>query len=229
MSAVAAFQGLVDCVTYGETACHRRGTNRMKTFTKLAAAALLATTLGPVASAQNAPVANKWYKVCSQQDQNEICSIQFTRVSPQGRPVNAINLLKVNGKVNREIFQIMVPSGRFIPAGIKMRIDGGRENTIPYSICLPDRCLAETKLTPALVSALKSGNNVSMVTTNFRNQQNPMEITLSGFTAAFDGPPLKRDELQNQQTQLKQELEKKAADARAKLLEAQEKAKAGTN
>ena len=179
------------------------------------------------AVAQQAKGQPGWFKVCSEQAGSEICNVQFNRVAPNGRIISSVNLLRIKGKINREIFQIAVPSARFIPAGIKVRIDGGRENTIPYSICMPDRCLAETKLTDPLVRALKGGSTMTMVTTNFRNQKNPMEVTLKGFTKAHDGAPLKRDQLAQQQNKLKAELQKKAAATRAKLQEAQEKAKSG--
>ena len=195
----------------------------------LAMAATLATGAAAVApaTAQQAPATKGWYKLCSKQAANEICNVQFNISGQSGRAVASVNLLQIKGKVNQEVFQIAVPSARFITAGIKMRIDGGRENTIPYSVCMPQRCLAETRLTPPLVNALKAGSKISLVTTNFQRQKNPLTVSLTGFTKAFTGAPLKRDDYARRQTELKKQLEKKAAATRKKLLEAQNKAKEG--
>ena len=190
-----------------------------------AAVALGTMAFTAPASAQGAK--QGWYKLCSKQAANEICNVQFNITGNNGRPVASVNLLRIKGKVNQEVFQIAVPSARFITAGIKMRIDNGRENTIPYSVCMPQRCLAETRLTPPLVSALKKGGKIKLVTTNFQRQKNPLEVTLSGFTKAFEGPALKRDEYASRKSQLQKELAAKAAETRKKLLEAQKKAKAG--
>ena len=64
------------------------------------------------------------------------------------------------------------------------------------------------------------------MTTNFQQQKNPLEVSLKGFTKVFTGPPLKRQENAARQAKLKEELEKKAAETRRRLQEAQDKAKA---
>jgi len=167
----------------------------------------------------------KWGKICSKAGENDICNVQYTLVTRQGQMITSVNLLTSKGQVNRRIFQVAVPTGRAIPPGIKMKIDKGKENTLPYGICLPDRCIAEIPLTDGLVKALKGGGNISLTSTNFRAQKNPVNVTLKGFTAAFDGPPLKRSEVEDRQKKLAEELKKKADETRKKLKEAQEKAK----
>ena len=189
------------------------------------AAAVAFSAMPAQAQQQTGP--KGWYKLCSKVDKNELCSVQFNIASQSGRMVAAVNVFQSKGKTNIERFQIVVPTARFIPAGVKMKIDNGRENTIPYFLCMPDRCMAETPLTKPLVSALKKGGKISLITTNFQQQKNPLEVSLSGFTKVYDGPPLKREENANRQAKIKAELEKKAAETRKRLQEAQDKAKAG--
>jgi len=74
------------------------------------------------------------------------------------------------------------------------------------------------------VGAWLSGE-LTLTSTNFQNKKSPIKVSLNGFTAAFDGPPLKRTELQNRQKKLQEELQKKADEARKKLEDAQKKAK----
>lgn len=183
------------------------------------------STAAPAAAPAQKPSPRSWFKVCSKQAENNICNVQYSITADTGQLVTAVNLLTVTGKVKRKIFQIAVPSGRFIPAGITVQIDGAKGNKLPYSICLPSRCLAEVPLSAGLIKALKKGGELTLTSVNFQNKKSPIKVSLNGFTAAFDGEPLKRTELQDRQKKLQEELQKKAEAARKKLEDAQKKAK----
>lgn len=180
------------------------------------------------AGAQQPPT-NGWYKVCAKQEENDICNVQFQSVANTGQLVTAVSLLEIKGKVNRKSLQVTVPSGRLIGPGIKLSIDDKKEVTIPYFICVPQSCIAEIPLDDSVVAMFKGGSALTSTSTNFQNKPNPVQITLEGFTAAYDGPPLKQDELQARQQQLQEELRKKAEEQRKKLQEAQENAKSSDN
>lgn len=203
----------------------------MANFNRIGAAmgvALGTAILGMTAPASAQSGVNpSWGKYCTKLNESEVCNVQFTIVSDSNRLVTSVNVLESKGKTNRKIFQVAVPSGRYIPEGVKVRIDNGKENTLPYTLCLPDRCMAEVQLNDSLIKALKNGGELTLTSTNFRAQKNPVKVTLSGFTASFDGPALPRDEVENRQKQLEQELKKKAAETAEKLKKAQEAAKSG--
>lgn len=166
-----------------------------------------------------------WFKVCAKQDKNDICNTQIQSVASTGQVLTAISMIDVTGEVARRVFQITVPSGRLIPAGIKLRVDDKTETTLPYLYCFPQSCIAEVKMDDDLVKLLKSGGKLTVTSTNVQNKENPIEMTLDGFTAAYDGPPIQQEELANRQRELQGELRKKAEEARKKLQEAQENAK----
>ena len=194
--------------------------------TALLGGAMAAMTAGFAGQslAQQAPV-NGWYKVCSKQEDNDICNVQFQSVAGNGQVVTAVSLAEIKGKINRRVFQVTVPTGRLLPAGIKVQVDDKKEATIPYVYCFPQSCMAEVQLDDNLVALLKSGGKMTVASTNFQNRPNPVEVTLNGFTAAYDGPPMKRDELEQRQRELQEELRKRAEDQRRRLQEAQDKAK----
>ncbi|MFZ1814322.1 MAG: invasion associated locus B family protein [Rhizobiaceae bacterium] len=205
----------------------------MNISTKITVATLVAGAFSLTAGAfsgalaQSAPPVNGWYKVCSKQEDNDICNVQFQSVANNGQVVTAVSLAEIKGKINRKVFQITVPSGRFIPAGIKVRVDDKKEASLPYAYCFPQSCMAEVQLDDNLIALLKSGGGMTITSSNFQNKENPVQVTLEGFTAAYDGPALKQDELQAKQRELQEELRKKAEEQRKKLQEEQEKAKAG--
>ena len=174
--------------------------------------------------AQEAP-REGWFKVCTKQAENDICNVQNIRQANTGQLLTAVNLIQITGQTNRALFQIAVPTGRIIPAGVGLQIDGGAAQKINYSICLPDRCIAEAPLTKELIASLKRGGELTLTTVNFQNQPNPIKMSLNGFTAAFDGEPLKQSELEDRQQELQAEIEKRKEEFQKKLKEEQEKAK----
>jgi len=182
-------------------------------------------TAHPVAAQQT--TAQAWVKICSKIGETDVCNVKYDVITNTGQLVTGVNLLQSKGKTNRRIFQVAVPSGRYIPEGIKVKIDNGKENTLPYSLCLPDRCLAEIQLSEGLVKALKAGGELTLTSTNFRAAKNPVKVSLKGFTTAFKGPPLKRSEVQDRQQKLGEELKKKAKETADKLKAAQDAAKSG--
>lgn len=194
---------------------------------KVAAAAVLGGGLmaAPSAVAQTQGGTPTWAKICSKVGESDFCNVQFNILTGTGQLITAVNLLQSKGATNRRLFQVAVPSGRYIPEGIKVQIDNGKVNTLPYSICMPDRCLAEIPLSEGLVKALKGGGEVTLTSANFRAQKNPVKVTLKGFTAAFDGPPLKRDEVENRNKALQDALKQKTKAAADKLKAAQDAAK----
>ncbi len=168
---------------------------------------------------------NGWYKACSDQGESRICNVQYQVVASTGQVVTSINLAEITGQVERRVFQITVPTGRLIPPGVELAVDGKKGTAIPYSFCTPRICAAEVKLDDNLVGVLKSGGEMVVTSTNFQGKKNPINVTLEGFTAAYDGPPIKQDELAERQKKLQEELTNKAAEARKKLQEAQDAAK----
>ncbi|MBN9075537.1 MAG: invasion-associated locus B family protein [Rhizobiales bacterium 65-79] len=195
------------------------------------AAAALAAAMAAVApaDAQNAPnqPPRGWFKACSKQQDVDICNVQNIVMADTGQLMTGVSLIDIKGKVNRKVFQVTVPTGRMIPPGISLQIDGGKAQKLDYVICFPDRCVAEAQLNDTLVASFKKGQKLTLTSINFQNQPNPLDISLAGFTDAFDGAPLKESDLQDRQKKLKDFVAKNNEDFAKKLKEEQDKAKQG--
>lgn len=174
----------------------------------------------------HAQVPNKgWFKVCTKQDENDICVVQNITAASTGQLLTATGLIIVEGKVNSKTLQVSVPSARTIAPGVAMQVDGGKAQQIPYAVCMPDKCVAQVPLTDAMVNAFKQGGEIVFTSVNFQRAPNPIKVSLKGFTDAFDGEAVTPSELQERQQLLHQELQQKAQAVREKLKEAQQKAK----
>ena len=198
----------------------------MKTFSTLLAGAALALAGATGALAQASPAQGSWFKACAEQGENTICNVQNIRTADTGQLLTAVSLIEVEGANTQRIFQVSVPSGRLVPPGIAMQVDDQKPVRIPYGLCLPDRCIAEVKLTDEMVGAFKRGGKMTLTSVNFQRKPNPIQITLSGFTAAFDGEGIQQEQLVARQKALADELKRRQDDFQAKLKAAQDSAKA---
>jgi invasion protein IalB len=197
----------------------------------LAAAGMAAAmvAIAPAAQAQDAQnqPPRGWFKACSKQQDVDICNVQNIIMADTGQLMTGVSMIDIKGKVNRKVFQVTVPTGRMIPPGVGVQVDGGKAQKLDYVICFPDRCVAEAQLSDALVASFKKGQKLTLTSINFQNQPNPIDISLAGFTGAFDGPPLKESDLQDRQKKLQDFVAKNNEDFAKKLKEEQDTAKQG--
>lgn len=174
---------------------------------------------------QQQQIPQGWFKACTKQEDVDICNVQNITTAGNGQLVTGISLIELKGKVNRKVFQVTVPSGRLIPPGIGLQIDTGKAQKLDYVICFPDRCVAEVPLTDQLISSFKKGSNLTLTSVNFQNQPNPIKVALTGFSGAFDGPPLQQSDIEDRQKKLQDFVAKNNQDFAKKLKEEQDKAK----
>lgn len=179
----------------------------------------------PTAGARAQALPTEWFKVCSPQGDNNICNTQFTLIADTRQLITAVNLITVSGKVNQKVLQAVVPTGRVIPAGVQVQVDQNAAQTLNFSVCFPDRCIAEAQLTDALISSMKKGNKMTVTSVNVRRQPNPIAVTLAGFSKAYDGPPRAQPELAQSQQKLNDALKNQAEARRKKFEDAQNEAK----
>ncbi|PPJ46640.1 invasion associated locus B family protein [Rhizobium sp. KAs_5_22] len=185
-----------------------------------------------VASAQDAaaPAAAgpaKWFKTCTKQEEADVCVVQNQQLAQNGQLITAVGLISIEGKINRKLIQVTVPSARLIPPGIMMQIDGAKGVKLDYTVCLPDRCTAEMPLTDALIASLKKGNEVVFTSVNFRRAPNPIKIPLEGFTGAYDGEAMSQSQAEERQRLLQEAMQKKQEERNKAINDAQDAAKQG--
>ncbi len=202
-------------------------TRALKTaFGLSAATAMLFVAPALAQQAAQPQIPQGWFKACSKQQDVDVCNVQNITTADTGQLVTGVSLIELKGKVNRKVFQVTVPSGRLVPPGIGMQIDNGKTQKIDYMICFPDRCVAEVVLNDALVGALKKGTGLTLTSVNFQNKPNPIKVSLTGFTGAYDGPPVKQEDIEDRQKKLEEFVKSNNEEFARKFKEEQDKAKA---
>ncbi|MDJ0929834.1 invasion associated locus B family protein [Breoghania sp.] len=197
-----------------------------------ASAALAVLSLTSIASAQTADTSaaqpeaeSAWTKVCNTdpKSQKKICMTLQNKATDTGQLLAQVAIREIEGE-DRKSMAVIVPPGMLLQPGLRVQIDGGQQKAGKYNICFSNGCVSEFLIDDAFISALKKGNNLVLTTLNQQNKPVQLELTLIGFTKVYESAGLSPQDLQAKQKKLQQELQKRAENARKKLIEQQKKA-----
>jgi invasion protein IalB len=193
----------------------------------LAASVASAQETPPPAAAPAAPEqqAAGWVKLCGkdQKATKEICFVQRELRTDSGQFLASAGIRGVEGEA-RKILLVQTPVGMLIQPGMRVQVDKGKQEAAKYTICFPNACFAELPVDEAFVGSLKKGNELILTTLNQQAKAVNFKLSLSGFTAAYDGPAIDTAALQRQQQELQAELQRKAKEAQQRLIDAQQNA-----
>jgi invasion protein IalB len=166
-----------------------------------------------------------WRKVCRKQEDVDVCNTMNNIVSETGQYLTMVNLIEVLGKESQRRIGIQVPTGRFIPEGIKIKIDNGKEKVVPYVMCNASSCIANDSLDISLLDAMKKGKNLTIASMNFQGVLNPIKISLDGFSQVLNGPGMREEAFQAEQDKLQKTIRLKQQELELRMRKEQEKVK----
>jgi len=163
-----------------------------------------------------------WTKACNTnpQTQKEICFISIELRTNTGQFLSNIAIQETEGEARKKLL-VAVPTGVLIQPGLRIQIDDSKPVQAKYSICAPNACYAELAIDDTFINAMKQGGEMRVSPYNQQAKEIVFKMTLIGFTKVYDGEPMDLAELQKRQEELQNELQKKADDARQKLIDAQ--------
>jgi len=171
----------------------------------------------------------EWIKLCNQDPQanKQVCLINQELRTDEGQFLASVAIRQIEGE-SRKVLLIAVPPGMLIQPGLRVQVDSGKQEQARYSICFPNACYAEMVVTDPIIAQFKKGNQLVLTTLNQQAKPVNFSISLAGFTKVYDGPPIDAAALQARQDRLESELQKRAEEARNKLIEEQRKATQST-
>ena len=168
-----------------------------------------------VAASQN------WLKVCDPLPDGQQACIMRQVVLANGQFLGSFLLRDDPGQESRLLAVAAVPLGVLLPFGLTWQIDGAKPIRVPYMLCDPTSCATQLVINEQYVNSLKKGNTLKLTAKNRQNQDLTIEITLSGFTAAYDGDAALTFEEFRQETSgenaLEQVLQDRAEELRRQL------------
>ncbi|MBD8890859.1 invasion associated locus B family protein [Roseibium litorale] len=177
------------------------------------------------AAAQSEGDESPWIKVCNKDPKvnKQICLITQELRTNTGQFLASVALREIEGEARKTLL-IAVPPGMLIQPGLRVQVDAGKQSEGKYGICFPNACYSELVVDDAFIGTLKAGGKLILTTLNQQAKPIPMELTLAGFTKVYTGAPTDVAELQRKQEELQNELQRRADEARQKLIDAQKNA-----
>lgn len=178
------------------------------------------------AAAQAAPVPdeanNPWNKLCGEdaRTKKQVCFTVRELRTNGGQFLASTGVREVDGET-RKVLLVQTPVAMLIQPGIRVQVDQNAQVPGKFTICMPNACFAEIPITDDFIASMKKGKNLIVTTQNQQAKALNFPISLSGFTASYEGPAIDTAALQRQREQLASEVQRKAKEAQQKLLDAQ--------
>ncbi|MEM1277248.1 MAG: invasion associated locus B family protein [Pseudomonadota bacterium] len=173
----------------------------IRSFKLLASGLLFGATLALPALAQEQEVRathGSWEVICLKGTDN--CTMQQIGKSAQGEDALLVRISKVdataqNGTKIPASAEIVAPLGVVLPAGVRVQIDGGQVRGTNYQVCIQIGCLAQDVVSEAFLADMKKGSTARMIVMLPPNREVAVNISLTGFTKAFNQlKPLRRQQ-----------------------------------
>jgi invasion protein IalB len=187
-----------------------------------------AAAQAPAAGGAAAPAAEQqqvqliyqpWAKYCMKgQDANakEVCFIGKDGRIESGQTVVAAVIIEPKGEP-KKILRVTLPLGMALVQGTRIVVDSNAPAQSPFVACFQNGCMSDYEFTPEMVASMKKGTNLFVQAIQVSGAPVTLPLPLAEFAKAYDGPPTDPKVFEENQKKLQEELQKRAAEARAKL------------
>ncbi|MBY5932514.1 invasion associated locus B family protein [Tateyamaria omphalii] len=125
----------------------------------------------------------------AEEGQEEPCQMYQLMQDEEGTPVAEISIFRLpEGGRAVAGATIIVPLETSLPQQLTMEVDGGQARRYPYAFCNPIGCYSRVGLVADEVAQFRRGANakLTIVPALAPDQKVELNMSLSGFTAAFD-------------------------------------------
>jgi invasion protein IalB len=185
------------------------------------------TSAPPTAAPAAGQAQDAWVKLCMKNEQTggkQICLINHEGLEPNtGMVLIAAAVRKAEGEDKQQLL-IRVPTAYalVIPAGVQIRIDDQQPIQLQYSICFPTSCQVQMELTDDIYQKMRAGKQMVVAAMNIQQKTMGFPVPLTGFSKAYDGPPVDNKVYEEQRRKLMEVFRKRQAELAAKAKQAQQ-------
>jgi invasion protein IalB len=167
----------------------------------------------PAATEMPPLVYSNWTKLCSKGPEagaKTMCRIGNDGRLDSGAPMVGAVLMEMEGE-QRRILQIMLPLGILLPRGTRVLIDNDEQGAmvVPITVCAGGGCMAQAEANPELIAKLKKGQNLYVQAYNMQQAVFTLALPLADFAKAYDGPATDPKDIEAQNKQLQEQLQKR--------------------
>lgn len=165
-------------------------------------------------------IATPWTKICGQDPQvkKDICLVTQEMRAETGQFLASVAVREVQDDP-KKVFIVGVPVGMKLRPGLRVVIDQQPPINAQYDVCFPNACYSFLDINADMVTKMKKGQALTILTLNQAERQVPFTMALEGFGKAYDGPALDPKAVEEQRNKLQDEMQKRAEELRKKLTE----------
>jgi invasion protein IalB len=128
-----------------------------------------------------------WVSRCVSESRKSllVCSAEESLVFANTGQVVASIVVRTQSDTQDPVMMIRVPVGLYLPAGLKIQVDGGKPQPVPLETCDLQGCYAEMQISSDLLAALKGGKRLSILCQNSAKKDLVLPLVLDNFADAF--------------------------------------------
>jgi len=133
-----------------------------------------------------------WEVRCAPNEQGEVCNLYHLLSDKDGNSVAELNIeiLPAGGQASAGV-TLVTPLGTLLTSQVGWTIDAGKTRRYPFSWCEEAGCISRFGLTKGDIAAMKKGAGARVTVVSVTAPKTPIELdmSLTGFTAAFNSIP----------------------------------------
>lgn len=125
--------------------------------------------------------------------EEEPCQLNVTLLNPEGGAVAELTMFRLpEGRQAVAGGLIAVPLGTHLPDGVRISVDGSSPLGYQFTTCDAQGCFARVGFTQDVINRFKNGADavVTIVPAAAPDQRLDLPLSLTGFTAAYNGIPV---------------------------------------
>lgn len=176
----------------GQTAA--QGSTELKPPVPAAKPQAAATTAEPVAEtapgqgqAPAAPPPAPWGTQCSGEDRTKALDCRLDQrvvLSTTGQLLTAVTV-RLSPDGTEPVMMIQTPFGLFLPAGLRLAVDGAEVTTLPLQTCDAGGCYAGSTVSAELLAAMQRGATLTVTFQDVQKNDIAVPVSLLGFSEAY--------------------------------------------
>jgi len=124
-----------------------------------------------------------WQLSCAEQGGAERCLVTQAQIDQNGATVSVINVSKAGDDL---FIEFVLPLMTDLTTPVELKITENKSQSLQYNACNQSACFILLSDAAAVLEAFKANASANMVFGLFNGQSVNVNISLRGFTAAFE-------------------------------------------
>lgn len=126
-----------------------------------------------------------WVVRCPVQEAGRCEMSQLVDNPANGEPMMRV-VMGYPERIDSAAMIFVLPLGTRLTPGVRLVVDAGETQNIPFQVCLQQGCRADFKLEDSLRQQMRVGQAATVSVIGPRGERIDLEVSLQGFTAADD-------------------------------------------